>query len=267
MARYYCMHSSHAFLSACTFVLHMLFFLPAHMPYTCCFFCMHIRLPHRAFPSKMDFTQHAPNNDIVTHLESLPNSFMSLCIVSSSMNNIYAVIIKLALPYTMIFTVSPTGAPSLTGVGFSFCCFVALIRNYSSVVFTSCTCSIIESRWFSTFSHTSDSRSYIVVAIISTSFVVSDVSICFLLSFSFFLEPLACSVSLFLWASRCSDASCIHVSIPISFSNSLFTITSCASLCISSTLTYVVGPSGALYVACGPCVGPHYNFFCFLYFF
>jgi hypothetical protein len=121
---------------------------------------------------------------------------MGFCVVSSSMNNISGVMIKLALPCVVICTVSPTGAPSLTG-RFLLLLLFALILNCSSAVFTSCTYSKIEARWFFAFSHTFDSRSSTVVAIISTSFVVSDVSICFcgpfLSSWCHLLAPLAFS--------------------------------------------------------------------------
>jgi hypothetical protein len=191
---------------------------------------------------------------------------MGFYIFSSSMNNIFGVMIKLSLPCVVICIVSPTGDPSLTSISFSFFCCFDLILNCSSVVFTSCTYSKIESRWFSTFSHTSDSRSYTFMAINSMSFFVSDISICIPWAFAFFLEPLACSTVHFLWASGCSYAFGICLSMPISCSTSSSMATSCAFVFISSALTYPVGPFGACSVACGDCVGPRCEFFCVLVF-
>jgi hypothetical protein len=84
--------------------------------------------------------------------------------------------------------------PFFTGIVCPFVVVLTLILNCSSAVFTSCIFSKIEALWFSTFSHTSDSRSSTVVAINSTSSVVNDVSIGFLWALAFFLEPLACSL-------------------------------------------------------------------------
>jgi hypothetical protein len=105
------------------------------------------------------------------------------------------------------------------------------------------------------------------MAISSTSYTVNDISICFLWAFTFFLAPLTCSIVLFLWASSYSNASGICVCMPVSYSTSSFMVTSCASVCTSSTFTCPVGLPGACSVACGPCVGPRCDFFCVLVFF
>jgi hypothetical protein len=43
--------------SACASVFHVLLLLHVCLPYMCCFLCMHIHLPHHAFPSKLSCTQ------------------------------------------------------------------------------------------------------------------------------------------------------------------------------------------------------------------
>jgi len=167
----------------------------------------------------------------------------------------------------VICTISPTCVPSLVCTSWPFYCFYALIFKFSNAVFTSCICSRIDALWFSTFSHTYKTRSLMVVAINSTSSVVSYVSISFMWAFSFFLEPLSCSPILFFWASNGLDASGIYVSMSPYYSISSSTGFSCVSVLISSACTYSIVSLGSCTLHGGFLVEPWCDFLCVLIFF
>jgi hypothetical protein len=64
---------------ACVSTLHMFLFLHVRLPYTCYFSYMCIYITHRSFPQNWACAQQAPNTNIVTRPESLPNSSVCHC--------------------------------------------------------------------------------------------------------------------------------------------------------------------------------------------
>jgi len=105
------------------------------------------------------------------------------------------------------------------------------------------------------------------VATSSTSYAISDVYSGVTWSFSFFLELLACSPVLFLWAYNGLDVSgfCVsmHVSCPISSSIGI----SCVYVLTSYVCTCFVVPLCACYVHSGSSVEQPYGFLCVILFF
>jgi hypothetical protein len=117
MARSSSMRSSHDFLffmhiclscdvfPVCVSVLHVLLFLHAHFPYTCYFSCMCVCLPCCVFPQNWVCAQQAPNTDIVTRAESLPNSsvYHYLCQCVIHFGDSLALHLSLASPFVHTF--------------------------------------------------------------------------------------------------------------------------------------------------------------------
>jgi hypothetical protein len=164
------------------------------------------------------------------------------------MKNISGVMIKLALPCVVIFIVSPSCIPSLVFIGLSFDGCSSLILNFSNNFH---------------FMYLLQNGSPMLLNILPHLYIVdlrllwlpfqhhllSVMSVVvFYGSFSFFLEPLAYSPILFLWASDGSYVSGICVSILVSCPISSSIGISCVSVLTSSVCTCSVVPLGVFSV-------------------
>jgi hypothetical protein len=105
-----CFSFMHIFLTrvfflAYVYALHVLHFLHARLPYMCFFSCMRVYLPRRDFPQNWACTQQAPNTDIVTRIESLPNSSVCHCLCQRVIHfrDSLALLLSLDAPFGHIF--------------------------------------------------------------------------------------------------------------------------------------------------------------------